>query len=197
MAAALCLTAFNLSEASRAASFSETVLLDMNIVTLPSQETPAIEDTSIPSDSESVYIINSEIDMPTITVNGNEYIGVLEIPALGLSLPVISKWSYPNLRLAPCRYKGSAYLDDLIIAAHNYKQHFGLLKDLNTGDEIKFIDVDSNCFTYKVFEVEQLAGTDREEMEAGDWDLTLFTCTIGGQARITVRCERMGDDYSR
>jgi sortase A len=25
-------------------------------------------------------------------------------------------------------------------------------------------------------------------MESGDWDLTLFTCTTGGQSRITVRC---------
>ena len=28
-------------------------------------------------------------------------------------------------------------------------------------------------------------------MEAGDWDLTLFTCTIGGQTRVTIRLERV------
>ena len=25
-------------------------------------------------------------------------------------------------------------------------------------------------------------------MTSGDWDLTLFTCTYGGQERYTVRC---------
>lgn len=25
-------------------------------------------------------------------------------------------------------------------------------------------------------------------MKEGDWDLTLFTCTFGGQQRFTVRC---------
>ncbi len=30
-----------------------------------------------------------------------------------------------------------------------------------------------------------------EEMESGDWDLTLFTCTIGGACRVTVRCQQV------
>ena len=28
-------------------------------------------------------------------------------------------------------------------------------------------------------------------MEDGDWDLTLFTCTIGGENRTTVRAVRI------
>jgi len=57
-------------------------------------------------------------------IDGNNYIGVIDIPCLGLSLPIISDWSYPNLKIAPCRYKGSAYQDNLIIAGHNYQSHF-------------------------------------------------------------------------
>ena len=29
-----------------------------------------------------------------------------------------------------------------------------------------------------------------DEMTAGDYDLTLFTCTFGGKSRVTVRCMR-------
>ena len=29
-----------------------------------------------------------------------------------------------------------------------------------------------------------------EDMLAGDWDLTLFTCTPGAQNRLAVRCLR-------
>ena len=32
-----------------------------------------------------------------------------------------------------------------------------------------------------------------EEMEAGEWDFTMFTCTIGGSNRVTVRCEATGE----
>ena len=41
----------------------------------------------------------------------------------------------------------------------------------------------------EVAALEVLSPFDVEEMTTGDWDLTLFTCTVGGQSRIAVRCE--------
>ena len=134
------------------------------------------------------------MDMPTQEVDGRKYIGRIEIPVVEMSLPVMDSWSYENLREAPCRYKGSAYLDDLILAAHNYTRHFGPISQLVPGDEVIFTDVDGNIFRYTVADLEQLEGTDVKEMEAGDWDLTLFTCTLGGQYRVTVRCVREDAD---
>lgn len=29
------------------------------------------------------------------------------------------------------------------------------------------------------------------EMTSGHWDLTLFTCTVGGASRVTLRCDRV------
>ena len=128
--------------------------------------------------------------MQTITVDGNTYIGYISIPALNIDLPVNSEWSYPLLKKAPCRYKGSVFTDDLIIAGHNYQRHFGGLKLLKTGDEVDFTDADGIVYKYTVSSVEKLTGKDVQGMEDGDWDLTLFTCTIGGVYRVTVRCQR-------
>lgn len=136
------------------------------------------------------YILNPKMDMPVETVDNTGCVGVLRIPALGLELPVIGQWSYPNLKIAPCRYSGTAYQGDLIICAHNYPAHFGNLKYLREGDGATFTDMDGNVFSYAVAEVETLRPTDMEAMESGDWDLTLFTCTIGGQTRVTVRLVR-------
>ena len=115
--------------------------------------------------------------------------GEVEVPDYVLN--VLSQWSYPNLRIAPCRYQGSAYTDDLVIAAHNYTSHFGNLKNLQEGDTVILTDMDDNVFTYKVALRETLMPTAVEEMSSGDWDLTLFTCTLGGSYRVTVRCERV------
>ena len=131
-----------------------------------------------------------EREMPTVEVDGNQYIGMLDIPALSLSLPVMDTWSEAKLKLAPCRYLGSAYQDNLIIAAHNYRQHFGNLKDLKVGDEVVFTDVEGSAFFYTVAETGTLDGSAVEEMRQGDWALTLFTCTLGGKRRVTVRCDR-------
>lgn len=123
-------------------------------------------------------------------IDDREYIGVLSIPALGRELPVISSWDYPGLRVAPCRYTGSAYTDDLVIATHNYASHFGRLRELSQGDSIRFTDTDGNVFDYVVSELEILEPYAVSQMTEGDWDLTLFTCTPGGQYRVTLRCNR-------
>ena len=189
IAAALALAAYNVIDAQRAARSAAQALEALSQTTAVSAAEP--EEAS--ADDAPAYLADPEMPMPTVSFDGNDYIGRVDIPSLGLSLPVISEWSYPRLKIAPCRYTGSAYLDNLIIAAHNYSSHFGNLNRLNTGDTVMFTDVDGNQFTYAVSLIEDLPGTAIEEMQAGEWDLTLFTCTLGGRSRVTVRCERTGD----
>ncbi len=126
--------------------------------------------------------------MPTVEVDGLAYIGLLEIPALERSLPVLAEWSEAALETAPCRYQGSLYLGDLIIAGHNYRSHFGPLQRLESGDQVYFTDCGGERFSFVVDTLETVAGVDFEGMESGEWDLTLFTCTWGGQSRLAVRC---------
>lgn len=86
------------------------------------------------------------------------YLGTLEIPVLELELPIISQWSDSLLKIAPCRYQGSAYLDNMILAGHNYRAHFAGLKNLQIGDSVIFTDAEGSCFHY---EVVRLGGTSR------------------------------------
>jgi sortase A len=82
-------------------------------------------------------------------------------------------------------------MDDLVICAHNYQSHFGRLNTLKTGDLVQFMDMEGNLFTYQVVSFEILQPNQAELLRSGGWDLTLFTCTIGGQTRFTVRCEKI------
>ena len=189
IAAALALAAYNVIDAQRAARSAAQALEALSQTTAVS----AADSEEASADDAPAYLADPEMPMPTVSFDGNDYIGRVDVPSLGLSLPVISEWSYPRLKIAPCRYTGSAYLDNLIIAAHNYSSHFGNLNRLNNGDTVTFTDVDGNQFTYAVSLIEDLPGTDIEEMQSGEWDLTLFTCTLGGRSRVTVRCERTAD----
>lgn len=47
------------------------------------------------------YVLNPKMEMPVKVIDGQEYIAVLKIPAFGLELPVLSQWSYPNLKSPP------------------------------------------------------------------------------------------------
>ena len=180
IAVAFCFIGYNFYDEYRARESSGDALASLEEYLPDNDKT---DDSAMPD-----YMLNPDMEMPTAMIDGIDYIGVLSIPALDLELPIISQWSYPNLRIAPCRYSGSAYSQNLVIAAHNYSTHFGNLKNLQVGDEVIFTDMDGNTFTYKMEVLEILEPTATEEMKSEDWDLTLFTCTIGGQSRVTVRC---------
>ena len=153
----------------------------------------SLVDTLLPYLTQAVslptFVLYPDMEMPTRSADGQTYIGVVEVPSLELSLPVISEWSYPRLKKAPCRFVGSVYSRDMVICGHNYERHFGRLKDLSIGDEVRFTDAEGNVFYYTVCAMEQLEKKAVEEMITGDWDLTLFTCTKGGLTRVTVRCK--------
>lgn len=198
--AALCLTGFNIWDMRRAAASSDAIMQQLDAV-VP-QRKPAMEKSAL-IQAETIeeqgaeqemeipdYILVPEMDMPETVMDGIAYIGILEIPDLGLSLPVTSSWNYELLRNSPCRYTGSAYTNDLVIAAHNYAKHFGNLKNLYLDSEIFFTDANGNVFRYLVVELETLEATDIEGMTSDTRGITLFTCTVGGQSRVTVRAER-------
>ena len=183
IAAALFLVSYNLYDELRAEQAARQAVNKLEAST--NQEPLASDERTVIPD----YVLSPNMEMPVETINGIDFIGVLRIPTLELELPVISEWNYPNLKSAPCRYSGSAYLNNLIICGHNYASHFGSLKTLSEGDIATFTDIDGNVFIYKMVERETLNPTDIEGMESGNWDLTLFTCTVGGQSRVTIRFE--------
>lgn len=197
LAAALFLTVYNLRSDARAGSSADAALERLS-AGIPEEPAPNLPELLSGESLEEVYIpdymLHPEMEMPSEEIDGQNYIGVLRIPSLSLELPIIGEWSYPRLNIAPCRYTGSVYLDNMVIAAHNYFTHFGYLKNLSQGDEVTFTDLDGNVFRYQVAELETLSPYAVEEMTASGWDLTLFTCTVGGQYRVAVRCERVRDD---
>lgn len=153
---------------------------------------PEVEATAplIP-DIPRQLMTEADLTMKEMVIDGNAYIGYLSIPGLQLDLPIMSDWSYEKLQVAPCRYYGSLRGDDLVLMAHNYAQHFGKISQLKEGDMAYFTDVDGLITEYTVVGQDILDPDAVEEMVSGDFDLTLFTCTYGGESRVTVYCEKV------
>lgn len=180
IAAALSVLGYDAAVSMRAEKASQQVLLQLNSAVshqAPPPEIPVLSGSGL------------EQGPPSVEIGGNEYIGVLEIPALDLHLPVMADWDYEKLKIAPCRYSGALDRGDLIISAHNYRAHFGNLKELAVSDRVDFQELDGNRYSYAVTRIELLDASAVKQMETGEWDLTLFTCTSDGAARIAVRCE--------
>lgn len=121
-----------------------------------------------------------------MNINGQEYLGVLLVPQLELELPVANTYSDALLQQTPCVFSGTMETDDLTIAAHNYEVHFGNIGQLKTDDEIFFVDADGVVHTYGVLLQETIDGDDLAGLYAGDWDLSLFTCSHMNNTKRTV-----------
>ena len=130
------------------------------------------------------------MEMMTVIVDGNEYIGKLEIPSINISLPILSSWDYDLLKISPCLYQGSVYQNNMILAGHNYRSHFGKVRTLPSGTDLYFTDMEGRIFHYEVSTIEILKPHQVDELTLkDDWDLTLFSCSSMGSKRSVIRCK--------
>lgn len=135
-------------------------------------------------------------EMETMEIDGELYIGTIEVPSLGMKLPIISDWDSKKLKKSPCRYSGNYYSDDLVLCGHNYRggRHFGPIKNITAGADVYLTTVTGDTLHYAVIRGEKLGPRQVEKMVSKtDWDLTLYTCTSNGSERLTVRCVRVED----
>ena len=170
--AALLLFLYNRSEDRRAGQEAESLLEDVRSSMAANADPEPQEEPA----EEIIY----------------DYAGVIVIPDLSLELPVIDQWSYARLKVAPCRQSGAAADGDLVIAAHNYKSHFGYLDRLEPGASVIFTDMEGTVYRYAVEEIRQLAPEDAEDVSSvfsSEYPLVLYTCTPGGKARVAVFCQ--------
>ena len=185
------LTAYNIWDGIRAERASQHIIQEMDI----GQALVEALDREPDDDPE----------MPVIEVEGYYYIGILEIPSLQLTLPVMDRWDYTRLKISPCVYSGSYKTDDLVICAHNYARHFSPVKWIDMGADVYLITVDCRVYHYQVINRETLQPGSVENMIentnnttdgtiTNEWDLTLFTCNTGGQTRCAVRCARIREE---
>lgn len=180
--AALGLYGYNRWEDAQAGAEAQTVVQDL--------QEKVVEQTQSAASAPAIDTSSLDPELPVVELDGYEYVGTVSIPAIGIDLPVMSEWSYPRLKIAPCRQFGSSRTDDLVIAAHNYESHFGKLASLTAGDSVTFTDMDGIVNEYVVNKVEVLDPHSVEEVEHSGYALVLYTCTYGGKTRVTVFCDR-------
>ena len=207
MAGGLGLVIYNMWDNNRAGDASDAILkqieeaqADMGVSNAPAPPSRSDKDVDDRVTDKDAWRYGQT--MPVTLVDGFQYIGILEIPSLGIRLPVMDTWDYDRLRISPCLYSGSYYTDDMVICGHNYQRHFSPIKGVDIDADVYFITADKVIYHYTVSNRETVQPTSVEQMirnmnnrdpedgDMEDWDLTLFTCNTGGQTRCAVRCIR-------
>ena len=189
--AALWLTLSNIRTDNEAGKRNTELLARIEAALPEKPEVPEGQGWSVPTE---FFYTNTgtgtaeEPEMPAVDVDGRRYIGILTVPRLGLKLSVMESCDDASVDVAPGRFAGTAYENGFVIGGHNYVTHLGKIDRLREGDTVTFTDLDGNEFDYTVIGTELLEADEADKLKSEEWGLSLFTCTLRGNRRITVRC---------
>ena len=122
--------------------------------------------------------------LPLLQVSGVVCAGLLSIPNLRQGWPVGGL--YESLRKLPCLVRNEACPQLITIEGMDYESQFSILRQLATGDEVLFTDVNGLPYHFIV----DYTGTDPGRRES-EWDLELLSY-MGGEDPYCVGCLLQG-----
>ena len=169
----------------------------MNALNTGEYLTPNLAPRALPA-AGTVISGSGNVVTPGSTVSGSSYqpstlftevtsdlyykngsLGRLEIPSLGLSVPIYQDTDSKTLAKGVGHFEDTSIWEgNVCLAAHNRgaNSYFGQIHTLNIGDKIT-LTTKLGTHTYKVTDVSKVSETDRSGLtDSGENMLTLYTC---------------------
>ena len=143
-------------------------------------------------------LYNNKQPITTYEESGTMFsvIGMIEIPKINISYPILSESNDELLKIAPCRISGPMPNEDgnLCIAGHNYDNYkfFSKISSLENGDEIIIYDLYNNKLSYYVFNNYEVLENNLSPLETSDNNskqITLITCNNLNSNRIIIEAK--------
>ena len=128
--------------------------------------------TLLPSPQGAVPEARRDNSMPVLSLEGEDYIGILEIPAFGSVLPVGAHWGHSSRY--PCRLSGSVYDGSIRIGATTQAGQYDFYRDISVGNALYFTDMTGSCYRYEIAEIQYREHADDENLISDQSDLTVF-----------------------
>ena len=132
----------------------------------------------------------SNPEMPVLSLDGTDFVGILEIPRCGSVLPVGAEWG--KLAKYPCRLSGSIYDGSLQIGGSSQQGQYHFYREISVGDGVFFTDAAGNRYSYTVTDIRYEQHADQAALQRNDAALTLFIKNIYAFEYIIVFCDVQG-----
>ena len=125
--------------------------------------------------------------MSSLSIDGTDFVGILELPRFKSVLPVCAEWGTPSK--CPCRFSGSVYDQTMQIGGTSQKGQYDFHRDISVGDSVFFTDMEGNRFSYTVTDIRYEKNADQSTLQRKDASLTLFVKNVYAFEYIIVYCD--------
>ena len=143
--------------------------------------------TLMPEPQSAVPEERRDNTMSTLSIDGIDFVGLLEIPRYGSVLPVCADWGTPGKY--PCQFYGSIYDRTMQIGGTSQKGQYDFYREISVGDAVCFTDMEGNCYAYAVTDVRYEKSADQTALQKKDASLTLFIKNIYALEYIIIFCD--------
>ena len=127
--------------------------------------------------------------------NNLSIIGLIEIPKINISYPILSQSTEESLKISVCRFSGPLpnHVGNMCIAGHNYKNTlmFSKIEELQLGDSIYISDINQNRIEYLVYNKYSTKENNLTCTQSSNQiEITLITCNKNNNnKRIVIKAK--------
>ena len=125
--------------------------------------------------------------MSALSVDGTDFVGIIEMPRYGSVLPVCADWG--NTSKYPCRFSGSIYDSTMKIGATTQKGQYDFYRELSVGDEVFYTDMEGNRYSYEVKGLRYEKHADQSALHREESSLVLFIKNVYSFEYLIVFCD--------
>jgi sortase A len=141
----------------------------------------------IPEPQNAVPEERRDNTMSVLSVDGIDFVGLIELPRYGSVLPVCADWGNPSEY--PCRFGGSIYDGTMQIGATTQKGQYDFYRELSVGDTVSYTDVEGNRYTFTIASLRYEEHVDQAALQQEDSALTLFIKNIYSFEYLIIFCD--------
>ena len=145
--------------------------------------------TLTPEPQSAIPEERSDNTMSVLSIDGTDYVGILEIPRYGSTLPVCADWG--EVTKHPCCLKGSIYDGTMQVGGTSQKGQYDFYREISAGDLVYFTDMEGNRYSYAVTDICYEKHADQAALQSQEAALTLFIKNVFGFEYIVVFCNTL------
>ncbi len=141
----------------------------------------------IPEPKEAPIEERRDNTMSALSVDGTDFVGIIEMPQYGAALPVGASWG--RVSRYPCLFDGSIYDGSLKIGATAEKGQFDFYRSLSLGDTVIYTDTEGNRYTLEISAIRSARHANKDALSREEAPLTLFIKNVYSFEYLIVFCD--------